>query len=159
MGALAMSEVDSGSDVVSMKTRADLVCSDDDARGDGYVLNGTKFWITNGPDADVLVVYAKTDPENPNPQRGISAFIVDSVRLYFGRGGWRSFFTRTLPLNDDSFAAIRVFSSMLQLSRCVRFICHLKGTIFKQSCWMAAFIWQSCHQFFDPTLRHSGEPV
>lgn len=68
VGALAMSEAGSGSDVVSMKLRAD-------ARGDRYVLNGSKMWITNGPDADVLVVYAKTDPEAG--ARGITAFIVE----------------------------------------------------------------------------------
>ncbi|GAA0005416.1 hypothetical protein BRDID11002_54190 [Bradyrhizobium diazoefficiens] len=56
VGALAMSEPGAGSDVVSMKLRADK-------RGDRYVLNGSKMWITNGGDADVLVVYAKTDPE------------------------------------------------------------------------------------------------
>ena len=55
VGALAMSEPGSGSDVVSMKLRADF-------KGDHYVLNGNKMWITNGPDADTLVVYAKTDP-------------------------------------------------------------------------------------------------
>ena len=55
VGALAMSEPGAGSDVVSMKLRADK-------KGDRYVLNGTKMWITNGPDADTLVVYAKTDP-------------------------------------------------------------------------------------------------
>ena len=63
-----MSEAGSGSDVVSMKLRAEK-------KGDHYVLNGTKFWITNGPDADVLVVYAKTDP-NAGP-KGITAFIVE----------------------------------------------------------------------------------
>jgi isovaleryl-CoA dehydrogenase len=68
VGALAMSEPNSGSDVVSMKLRADK-------RGDRYVLNGTKMWITNGPDCDTLVVYAKTDPE-AGP-RGITAFIVE----------------------------------------------------------------------------------
>ncbi|AZR29378.1 isovaleryl-CoA dehydrogenase [Xanthomonas vasicola] len=68
VGALAMSEAGSGSDVVSMKLRAD-------ARGDRYVLNGSKMWITNGPDADVLVVYAKTDPDAG--ARGITAFIVE----------------------------------------------------------------------------------
>ena len=56
VGALAMSEPGAGSDVVSMKLRAER-------KGDRYVLNGTKMWITNGPDADTLVVYAKTDPE------------------------------------------------------------------------------------------------
>ena len=68
VGALAMSEAGSGSDVVSMRLRAER-------RGDGYVLDGTKMWITNGPDADVLVVYAKTDP-HAGP-RGITAFIVE----------------------------------------------------------------------------------
>jgi isovaleryl-CoA dehydrogenase len=68
VGALAMSEPGSGSDVVSMRTRAER-------RSDRYVLNGTKMWITNGPDADVVVVYAKTDVA-AGP-RGISAFIVE----------------------------------------------------------------------------------
>ncbi|MFV3073469.1 isovaleryl-CoA dehydrogenase [Niveispirillum fermenti] len=68
VGALAMSEPGAGSDVVSMRLRADK-------RGDRYVLNGTKMWITNGPDADVLVVYAKTEPE-AGP-RGITAFLVE----------------------------------------------------------------------------------
>jgi isovaleryl-CoA dehydrogenase len=68
VGALAMSEPGAGSDVVSMKLRADAVDG-------GYVLNGNKMWITNGPDADVLVVYAKTDPEAGS--RGITAFIIE----------------------------------------------------------------------------------
>src|SRR3712207_1745957 len=68
VGALAMSEPGAGSDVVSMRLRADK-------RGDRYVLNGNKMWITNGPDAEVLVVYAKTDPA-AGP-RGITAFIVE----------------------------------------------------------------------------------
>src|SRR5271156_4974097 len=68
IGALAMSEPNAGSDVVSMKLRADK-------KGDHYVLNGTKMWITNGPDCDTLVVYAKTDIE-AGP-RGITAFIVE----------------------------------------------------------------------------------
>ncbi|WP_032451064.1 isovaleryl-CoA dehydrogenase [Brucella melitensis] len=68
VGALAMSEPSAGSDVVSMKLAAEK-------RGDRYVLNGNKMWITNGPDADVLVVYAKTDL-SAGP-RGISAFIIE----------------------------------------------------------------------------------
>jgi len=68
VGALAMSESGAGSDVVSMKLRAEK-------KGDRYVLNGTKFWITNGPVADTLVVYAKTDPD-AGP-RGITAFIIE----------------------------------------------------------------------------------
>ncbi len=68
VGALAMSEPGSGSDVVSMRTRADR-------KGDRYVLNGSKMWITNGPDADTLVVYAKTEPTAGS--KGITAFIVE----------------------------------------------------------------------------------
>ena len=68
VGALAMSEAEAGSDVVSMKTRAEK-------RGDRYVLNGAKMWITNGPVADTLIVYAKTDPAAG--ARGITAFIVE----------------------------------------------------------------------------------
>ena len=68
VGALAMSETEAGSDVVSMRLRADK-------HGDAYVLNGAKMWITNGPDADVLVVYAKTDQEAGS--RGITAFLVE----------------------------------------------------------------------------------
>ncbi len=68
VGALAMSEPNAGSDVVSMRTRADK-------RGDRYVLNGSKMWITNGPVADTLVIYAKTDPTAG--ARGITAFIVE----------------------------------------------------------------------------------
>jgi isovaleryl-CoA dehydrogenase len=68
VGALAMSEPGAGSDVVGMRTRAER-------RGDRFVLNGSKMWITNGPDADVLVVYAKTTP-NAGP-RGITAFLLE----------------------------------------------------------------------------------
>jgi isovaleryl-CoA dehydrogenase len=77
VGALAMSEPGSGSDVVSMKLRAER-------RGGVYVLNGSKMWITNGPDADVLVVYAKTDPA-AGP-RGITAFLVEKGFRGFSTG-------------------------------------------------------------------------
>lgn len=70
VGALAMSESGAGSDVVSLRLRAEK-------RNDSYVLNGTKMWITNGPDAETLVVYAKTDPELNS--RGITAFIVEKA--------------------------------------------------------------------------------
>ncbi|XP_016920539.1 isovaleryl-CoA dehydrogenase, mitochondrial [Apis cerana] len=70
IGALAMSESTSGSDVVSMKLRAEK-------KNDYYILNGHKFWITNGPDADTLIVYAKTDPNAIKQQHGITAFIVE----------------------------------------------------------------------------------
>src|SRR3954468_12922084 len=68
VGALAMSEPGAGSDVVSMRLRADK-------KGDRYVLNGSKMWITNGPEAETLVVYAKTDPVAG--QRGITAFLIE----------------------------------------------------------------------------------
>jgi isovaleryl-CoA dehydrogenase len=77
IGALAMSEPNAGSDVVSMKLRAEK-------RGDCYRLNGSKMWITNGGDADTLVVYAKTDPEAG--VRGITAFIVEKAMPGFSCG-------------------------------------------------------------------------
>jgi isovaleryl-CoA dehydrogenase len=77
VGALAMSEAGAGSDVVSMKLRAEK-------RNDRYVLNGTKYWITNGPDADVLVVYAKTDPDAGS--KGITAFLVEKDMPGFSAG-------------------------------------------------------------------------
>ncbi|XP_020278104.1 isovaleryl-CoA dehydrogenase, mitochondrial isoform X2 [Pseudomyrmex gracilis] len=70
IGALAMSEPGSGSDVVSMKLRAEK-------KRDYYILNGNKFWITNGPNADTLVVYAKTNPNAKKPQHGITTFIIE----------------------------------------------------------------------------------
>ncbi|AXI02026.1 isovaleryl-CoA dehydrogenase [Aquirhabdus parva] len=77
IGALAMSEPEAGSDVVSMKLRADL-------QGDHYVLNGNKMWITNGPDADVLIVYAKTDLAAKS--HGITAFIIEKSFEGFSTG-------------------------------------------------------------------------
>ncbi|MBQ0777223.1 MAG: isovaleryl-CoA dehydrogenase [Pseudomonas sp.] len=77
IGALAMSEPNAGSDVVSMKLRAEK-------RGENYVLNGTKMWITNGPDAHVYVIYAKTEPEKG--PHGITAFIVERDWVGFSRG-------------------------------------------------------------------------
>ena len=77
VGALAMSEEGAGSDVVGMRLRAEK-------RNGYYVLNGSKYWITNGPDADVLVVYAKTDPEAGS--KGITAFIVEKGTSGFTQG-------------------------------------------------------------------------
>lgn len=77
VGALAMSEAGAGSDVVGMKLRAEK-------RNDRYVLNGTKYWITNGPEADTLVVYAKTDPEAGS--KGITAFLVEKGMAGFTQG-------------------------------------------------------------------------
>ena len=97
VGALAMSEPSAGSDVVSMKLRADK-------KNDRYVLNGNKYWITNGPDADTLVVYAKTDPEAGS--KGITAFIVEktmkgfSTSKHFDKLGMRGSNTAELIFED-----------------------------------------------------------
>lgn len=97
VGALAMSEPNAGSDVVSMRLRAER-------RGERYVLNGTKMWITNGPDCDTLVVYAKTDPAAG--ARGITAFIVEkgmpgfSVAQKLDKLGMRGSHTGELVFQD-----------------------------------------------------------
>ena len=97
IGALAMSEPGSGSDVVSMKTRAEK-------KGDRYVLNGNKMWITNGPDANTLIIYAKTDPDAGS--RGITAFIVEKSFTGFSTAqkldklGMRGSNTCELVFND-----------------------------------------------------------
>ncbi len=97
LGALAMSEPEAGSDVVSMKLKAEK-------KGDRYILNGTKFWITNGPGGDVVVVYAKTDP-TAGP-RGITAFIVEtdfkgfSVAQKLDKLGMRGSSTGELVFDD-----------------------------------------------------------
>ncbi len=97
VGALAMSEPGAGSDVVSMSLRADK-------KGDRYVLNGSKMWITNGPDADVLVIYAKTDSE-AGP-KGITAFLVEknfpgfSVAQKLDKLGMRGSHTGELVFED-----------------------------------------------------------
>ena len=97
VGALAMSEAGAGSDVVGMKLRAEK-------RNDRYVLNGTKYWITNGPDADVLVVYAKTDPDAGS--KGMTAFLIDksmtgfSTSPHFDKLGMRGSNTAELVFDD-----------------------------------------------------------
>ncbi len=97
VGALAMSEAAAGSDIVSMNLRADR-------RNDHYRLNGSKYWITNGPDADIYVVYAKTDPEAGS--RGITAFIVErpvagfSAGPHFDKLGMRGSNTGELVFED-----------------------------------------------------------
>ena len=97
VGALAMSEPSAGSDVVSMKLRAEK-------RNDRFVLNGNKYWITNGPDADTLVVYAKTDPD-AGP-KGITAFLIEkemkgfSTSPHFDKLGMRGSNTAELIFED-----------------------------------------------------------
>jgi len=97
VGALAMSEPSAGSDVVSMKLRAEK-------RNDHYRLNGNKYWITNGPDADTLVVYAKTDPDAGS--KGITAFLIEkemkgfSTSKHFDKLGMRGSNTAELVFQD-----------------------------------------------------------
>ncbi|GMM66797.1 isovaleryl-CoA dehydrogenase [Alteromonas sp. MTD1] len=126
IGALAMSEPNAGSDVVSMKLRAEK-------RGDKYILNGNKMWITNGPDAHTFVIYAKTDP-NAGP-RGITAFIVERDFPGFSRAqkldklGMRSSNTCELVFEDCEVPAeniigkegegVRVLMSGLDYERLV----------------------------------------
>jgi isovaleryl-CoA dehydrogenase len=109
VGALAMSESTAGSDVVSMRTRADR-------SGAGYVLNGSKMWITNGPLADTLVVYAKTDPAAGS--RGITAFIVEKTFKGFSTGkkldklGMRGSDTSELVFEDCQVPAENVLGDV-----------------------------------------------
>ncbi|WP_349572729.1 isovaleryl-CoA dehydrogenase [Azotobacter salinestris] len=126
IGALAMSEPNAGSDVVSMQLRAER-------KGDRYVLNGTKMWITNGPDCDVLVVYAKTDPAAG--ARGITAFILEtdspgfSVAQKLDKLGMRGSHTGELVFRDVEIPAenvlgregegVRVLMSGLDYERAV----------------------------------------
>ena len=97
IGALAMSEAGAGSDVVSMQLRAEK-------KNDRFVLNGTKYWITNGPDADTLVVYAKTDPAAGS--KGITAFLIEktmkgfSTSPHFDKLGMRGSNTAELVFED-----------------------------------------------------------
>jgi isovaleryl-CoA dehydrogenase len=111
VGALAMSEPNSGSDVVSMKLRAQ-------DKGGRFVLNGTKMWITNGPDADVLVVYAKTEPERG--AQGISAFLVEksmpgfSVAQKLDKLGMRGSHTAELVFRDCEVPAQNLLGGLNQ---------------------------------------------
>lgn len=126
VGALAMSEAGAGSDAMGMKLRAERW-------GDYYRLNGTKYWITNGPDADVLIVYAKTDPEAG--AKGITAFIVEkdmagfSASPHFDKLGMRGSNTAELVFQDVDVPAenmlgeegrgVRVLMSGLDYERVV----------------------------------------
>jgi isovaleryl-CoA dehydrogenase len=113
VGALAMSEAGSGSDVVSMKLRAQLI---GDERGGYYLLNGTKMWITNGPDADTLVVYAKTEPELG--ASGITAFLIEkgmqgfSVAQKLDKLGMRGSHTGELVFNNVEVPAGNVLGEL-----------------------------------------------
>ena len=108
VGALAMSEEGAGSDVVGMKLRAEK-------RGDNYILNGNKYWITNAPDADTLVVYAKTDPDAGS--KGITAFIVErgmkgfSTSPHFDKLGMRGSNTGELIFENCEVPAANILGA------------------------------------------------
>ena len=114
VGALAMSEPGAGSDVISMKLKAQLV--EGRAGGDHYLLNGSKMWITNGPDADTLVVYAKTEPELG--ARGVTAFLVEkgmkgfSVAQKLDKLGMRGSHTGELVFNNVEVPAQNVLGEL-----------------------------------------------
>ena len=109
VGALAMSEPNAGSDVVSMKLRAER-------RGDHFILNGSKMWITNGPDAHTYIIYAKTEPEAGS--RGITAFIVERGFTGFSQGkkldklGMRGSNTAELIFEDCAVPAENVLGEI-----------------------------------------------
>ena len=109
VGALAMSEAGAGSDVISMKLRGE-------DKGGYYLLNGSKFWITNGPDADTLVVYAKTDPELG--ARGVTAFLVEKGMKGFSIGrkldklGMRGSSTGELVFQDVEVPAANILGGL-----------------------------------------------
>src|SRR3954463_10836332 len=109
VGALAMSESGAGSDVISMKLKAQ-------DRGGYYLLNGSKFWITNGPDAETLVVYAKTEPELG--ARGVTAFLIEkgmkgfSVAQKLDKLGMRGSHTGELVFNNVEVPASQILGGL-----------------------------------------------
>ncbi|KAL3877938.1 hypothetical protein ACJMK2_035579 [Sinanodonta woodiana] len=160
VGALAMSEPNAGSDVVSMKLRAEK-------KGDYYVLNGSKFWITNGPDADVLVVYAKTDFNTDKPQHGITAFLVEKGMPGFRPGlkldklGMRGSNTSELIFEDCKVPeknmlgkmnrGVYVLMSGLDIERCIL----AAGPIgLMQACCDVAFKYAHERECFGEKIGH-----
>ncbi|KAK7501257.1 hypothetical protein BaRGS_00007382 [Batillaria attramentaria] len=140
IGALAMSEPNSGSDVVSMRLKAEK-------KGDYYVLNGNKFWITNGPDADVLVVYAKTDFTTDKPQHGITAFIIEK-----GMEGFRP------GLKLDKLGMRGSNTSELIFEDCKVPVSHMLGEtnkgVIMQACCDVAFQYAHIREAFGSKIGH-----
>jgi len=156
VGALAMSEAGSGSDVVSMTLRAD-------ARGDAFVLNGSKMWITNGPDADVLVVYAKTDAQRG--AQGISAFLVEksmpgfSVAQKLDKLGMRGSHTGELVFRDCEVPAHHLLGGLNQGVRVL-----MSGLDYERAVLSAGplGIMQACLDLVTPYIherRQFGQPI
>jgi isovaleryl-CoA dehydrogenase len=156
VGALAMSEAGAGSDVVSMKLKAEM-------KGNRYVLNGNKMWITNGPDADVLVVYAKTDPEAGS--KGITAFIVEksfpgfSTAQKLDKLGMRGSNTGELVFQDCEVPAENVLG---EVGRGVRVL--MSGLDYERAVLAAGplGIMQACLDVVLPYVhdrRQFGQPI
>jgi len=156
VGALAMSESESGSDVVSMRLRAQ-------ERGGSYVLNGSKMWITNGPDADTLVVYAKTDPERGAD--GITAFIVEKGMRGFSVGrkldklGMRGSHTGELVFRDCEVPAENVLGGVNEGVRVL-----MSGLDYERAVLAAGplGIMQSCMDVVTPYIHERqqfGQPI
>jgi isovaleryl-CoA dehydrogenase len=156
VGALAMSESESGSDVVSMRLRAQQ-------RGGFYLLNGTKMWITNGPDADTLVVYAKTDPDKG--AGGITAFIVEKGMRGFSVGrkldklGMRGSHTGELVFRDCEVPAENILGEVDQGVRVL-----MSGLDYERAVLAAGplGIMQSCMDVVTPYIherRQFGQPI
>ena len=156
VGALAMSEPNAGSDVVSMRLRADF-------RGDRWVLNGTKMWITNGPDADVLVVYAKNDLEAG--ARGITAFLIEknfpgfSVAQRLDKLGMRGSPTGELVFEDCEVPAENVLGGLGNGTRVL-----MSGLDFERAvlCGGPLGIMQACMDVVVPYVherKQFGQPI
>jgi isovaleryl-CoA dehydrogenase len=156
VGALAMSEPGAGSDVVSMRLRADF-------RGDRWVLNGTKMWITNGPDADVLVVYAKNDLEAG--ARGITAFLIEkgfpgfSVAQRLDKLGMRGSSTGELVFKDCEVPAENVLGGLGNGARVL-----MSGLDFERAvlCGGPLGIMQACMDTVVPYVherKQFGQPI
>ncbi|TMH74903.1 MAG: isovaleryl-CoA dehydrogenase [Betaproteobacteria bacterium] len=156
VGALAMSETEAGSDVVSMRLRAQ-------DKGGSYLLNGSKMWITNGPDADTLVVYAKTDPDKG--AGGITAFIVEKGMRGFSVGrkldklGMRGSHTGELVFRDCEVPAENVLGGLDQGVRVL-----MSGLDYERAVLAAGplGIMQSCMDVVTPYIherRQFGQPI
>ena len=156
VGSLAMSEAGSGSDVVSMKLKAER-------RGNGYILNGTKFWITNAPHADVLVVYAKTDTAAGG--KGISAFLIEkgtkgfSVSNKLDKMGMRGSDTAELVFEDCEVGGDQL---MGPLNEGVKIL--MSGLDYERAVLAAGPIWimQACLDIVLPYVRERkqfGQPI
>jgi isovaleryl-CoA dehydrogenase len=159
IGALAMSEPNAGSDVVSMKTRAEL-------KGDHWLLNGSKMWITNGPDADVMVIYAKTDMAAG--ARGMTAFLVEkgskgfSVAQKLDKLGMRGSHTGELVFENCEVPAENVLGGLDGIGKGVNVL--MSGLDFERAVLSGGplGIMSACMDVVVPYIHHRkqfGQPI